>query len=892
MIQGAYSSDSSTKSIVIFFKNDYWYRYDFEKGEVIKKFEKSEKFSELPIQIDAVLEGRESRKDKLYFFSGDKYYRYDVFKAKLDSGYPKAIKDYWKDLGFDKVSCALNTSGSKAYLFHYGMYSRYDFSTLKVDPGYPKPIHAYWNGIPQDPDAAFQGMKSRSNKYYFFKGQEYYRYDLNQKKVDEGYPRPIFGNFKGLLERKELERILTFPMVSKITGTSIDRDFGPQEKNSTNESEELFLVNGKIFLPYVNGKVIYSCMDHSGNIYGLVNNNSRVNCQVLKLLPTGERDLNFGDNGLTTIELKEEYFSRSLEPVAIDVSIDGSIVVGMNLSHNIHKDSSKGILSYALQRISSSGNLVGSFIWPVNKEKQEVLNDLKIDAKNNIYCSGTSSDALFKAITDFIHFYDSNFLGKEIPTRPFGFNYDSVPFYSDNSTLNNKTIILGKDLFNRIYVGQDGQNKNLYIWRLTENGTLDNNFTPLNFDGSNRLSHNLSPTHFSFGQFRAALNFNSTNKDSGAIIFDLNGKILDNNSNGFTIPLKSRELKKLNDTSSDFGVFNTNKFEKQLSINYIDYGSPKLMSMSRYIDTSVIFTSVTKKLGGANRNSVKTDFLPSIHGFKFSNGKFNNVFMDLFGASHGSEAFKAGFSGTWSLCGGMAQAAADFYYFKRTIPDHVNAPATSSSLMTYIIKRQKDSFEAGKKKKGFWDRVNQYMNVSIEGYYDLVNTFIIGEKSDNSFWHILKNDFPTGANFMAFWKFEKSRFRPSNWRSLVSYTEWHKIKATIDAFGFAQIGLNYARKSEGKEIADNHQVLATGYRLDSQGHLEELDIYEVNCPCQDNQIIRVSRRFEETIIDLSTKKSKKIYGYEFNQFSRDSIKKIHGIFLIPLEPMEPPLDLV
>ena len=63
-----------------------------------------------------------------------------------------------------------------------------------VDDGYPKPISEEFEGIPNDIDAAF--MWSRNNKLYFFKGEEYWRYDWRaarsgRQAVDDKYPQSM-----------------------------------------------------------------------------------------------------------------------------------------------------------------------------------------------------------------------------------------------------------------------------------------------------------------------------------------------------------------------------------------------------------------------------------------------------------------------------------------------------------------------------------------------------------------------------------------------------------------------------------------------------------------------------------------------------------------------------
>lgn len=82
----------------------------------------------------------------------------------------------------------------KAYFFKGNQYIRYDFNTLRTDDGYPRPINptfgfpgAFARGI----DAAVNGAGELAGKAAFFKGDRYIRYDFNTLRVDEGYPKKI-----------------------------------------------------------------------------------------------------------------------------------------------------------------------------------------------------------------------------------------------------------------------------------------------------------------------------------------------------------------------------------------------------------------------------------------------------------------------------------------------------------------------------------------------------------------------------------------------------------------------------------------------------------------------------------------------------------------------------
>jgi hypothetical protein len=147
-------------------------------------------------KIDAVL-WRESN-GKIYFFQKDRYLR--MTGTEMDSGYPKPIAGNWHGLppefeaGID--AAFWRESNGKIYMFKGDQYVRLTETT--VDAGYPKPLAGNWNGLPSDfeagIDAAF--MHGGNDRIYMFKGDQYVR--LTGSTVDDGYPKPIKGNFKGV----------------------------------------------------------------------------------------------------------------------------------------------------------------------------------------------------------------------------------------------------------------------------------------------------------------------------------------------------------------------------------------------------------------------------------------------------------------------------------------------------------------------------------------------------------------------------------------------------------------------------------------------------------------------------------------------------------------------
>jgi Hemopexin len=140
---------------------------------------------------------------KLFLFRGDRYVRYDIAMDQADGGYPLPIAGYWsgfQEAGFASgVDAAVNWGNGKAYFFQGGQYLRYDIKKDKVDSGYPLPIAGNWPGIAE---AGFTAIDAVGNwgdgTVYFFRGNQYLRYDIQKDKTDDGYPLPITGNWSGL----------------------------------------------------------------------------------------------------------------------------------------------------------------------------------------------------------------------------------------------------------------------------------------------------------------------------------------------------------------------------------------------------------------------------------------------------------------------------------------------------------------------------------------------------------------------------------------------------------------------------------------------------------------------------------------------------------------------
>lgn len=139
---------------------------------------------------------------KTYVTKGDQYVRYSDPDARfVDPTYPRRLAGNWGNLprefesGFDSI-CTL--SNGKTYITRGAQYLRYsDPSANKVDQGYPKPLNGNWGTLPAPFEGGFDAMVKLSNgKTYVTRGREYLRYsDPNVNSIDPGYPLPIAGNW-------------------------------------------------------------------------------------------------------------------------------------------------------------------------------------------------------------------------------------------------------------------------------------------------------------------------------------------------------------------------------------------------------------------------------------------------------------------------------------------------------------------------------------------------------------------------------------------------------------------------------------------------------------------------------------------------------------------------
>ena len=145
-------------------------------------------------------------RNRVYLFTPDQYLRLSLGTNRLDRGFPRTLQTSWPDIpdNLDAASYAglwNNQPSNRLYLFKNGNYWLWDLEYDEPVTGFPRPISTDFPGLPDHLDAAvYSGTRNQSyaNKIYFFSGDSYWRWNVELKKIDNGYPKSITQNWPGL----------------------------------------------------------------------------------------------------------------------------------------------------------------------------------------------------------------------------------------------------------------------------------------------------------------------------------------------------------------------------------------------------------------------------------------------------------------------------------------------------------------------------------------------------------------------------------------------------------------------------------------------------------------------------------------------------------------------
>ncbi len=180
---------------------------------------------------------------KIYFFQGSEYARYDIAHDKADSddgsgnAYPHPIQNSWSGLFQENMDAGVfwpapppggAENKTVAYFFKGNQFMRYDVQADRADAAdgagraYPQPISLKWPGIWMDRvDAVVVWPVPRNGRTvaYFFRDDQYIRFDVKRHRADPGYPKPIAGNWPNFKFPSGIDGAVAWP--TKIDGKTV-----------------------------------------------------------------------------------------------------------------------------------------------------------------------------------------------------------------------------------------------------------------------------------------------------------------------------------------------------------------------------------------------------------------------------------------------------------------------------------------------------------------------------------------------------------------------------------------------------------------------------------------------------------------------------------------------
>ncbi|MBT7567432.1 hypothetical protein HN630_00840 [archaeon] len=164
-----------------------------------------------PVFVKSLLEsGTVNGGDYIYFFNGGQYWKYDNYNSLMLHGFPNDISKGWTGIPSD-IDAAVKYSETSFFFFKDDDYWRYDYNPSKDIDGIAVTgkISTGWPGIPSNIDAA---VKGKWDQFFFIKGDRYWQYNYNHTKSPivnevmspkEGKKISDKGNWDGLPERLE-----------------------------------------------------------------------------------------------------------------------------------------------------------------------------------------------------------------------------------------------------------------------------------------------------------------------------------------------------------------------------------------------------------------------------------------------------------------------------------------------------------------------------------------------------------------------------------------------------------------------------------------------------------------------------------------------------------------
>ncbi|MGE5123128.1 MAG: hypothetical protein ACM3H7_01300 [Acidobacteriaceae bacterium] len=235
------------------------------------------------------------------------------------------------------------------------------------------------------------------------------------------------------------------------------------------------------------------------------------------------------------------------------------------------------------------------------------------------------------------------------------------------------------------------------------------------------------------------------------------------------------------------------------------------------------------------------DFLPSTHGFKFTNA-FSGYFLPF-----STPAFMGAgkVSSQYGLCGGMCAGAYDFALAGREIPKQGKVPRQGTRLQRYLFRRQMDSLG------GIGQEVVKVAQ-----------------------WTCLPDDTLAGAQARTGQGFAATRQKLEDKNLVVLALIYDRAK---DLFELPRV------------IFNNHQVLAYACSEDGEGGYR-LQVYDPNLPGRDDVLIECQPVIVGEVSSPSGPQP--VMGLKSTQrVGGEFFRNVRGFFSMPYSPVKPPSGL-
>lgn len=188
--------------------------------------------------------------------------------------------------------------------------------------------------------------------------------------------------------------------------------------------------------------------------------------------------------------------------------------------------------------------------------------------------------------------------------------------------------------------------------------------------------------------------------------------------------------------------------------------------------------------GGLQTRVAVSNFVPSLHGFGFTNTFPRQPVLRIPVVGLGSIPVGDASRG---LCGGMIYAVRDMYEYGVSPPPAANPPDAESPLYRYIVRRLLDSFDGPR---------------GVYRYYRLMAAA------------------------------DSDTVRGQLWRPGATSTsiarEWPRIRHDLDNGLLCPLGIITTRSADPLRLGLNHQVLA--YAYEQRGRRVTLRVYDPNTP--------------------------------------------------------------